>query len=179
LAQTQSRESLSVEAIVEKTTTSGRKPVSDLKLNKAIEQVRHTGPVGQLVVRSFFDEATNTASYVIHDVATKRGAIIDSVLDFDAAAGRISTTSADAMIAYAKGGGLFIDWLLETHAHADHLSAAPYIQGKMGGKLAIGREIIKVQNVFGKIFNLGSRATVRNSTGSSMTAINSPLARFR
>ena len=130
--------------------------MSDLKLNKAIEQVRHTGPVGQLVVRSFFDEATNTASYVIHDVATKRGAIIDSVLDFDAAAGRISTTSADAMIAYATGGGLFIDWLLETHAHADHLSAAPYIQEKLGGKLAIGREIITVQNVFGKIFNLGA-----------------------
>ena len=130
--------------------------MSDLTLNKAIEQVRDARSVGQLVVRSAFDEATNTASYVIHDAATKRGAIIDSVLDFDAAAGRISTTSADAMIAYAKGEGLFVDWLLETHAHADHLSAAPYIQGKMGGKLAIGREIIKVQNVFGKIFNLGA-----------------------
>ncbi|MGH7881013.1 MAG: MBL fold metallo-hydrolase, partial [Candidatus Binataceae bacterium] len=87
---------------------------------------------------------------------TKRRAVIDSVLDFDVAAGRTSTTAADAMITYAERERLTIDWLLETHAHADHLSAAPYIQRKLGGKLAIGREIITVQNVFGKIFNAGT-----------------------
>ena len=107
-------------------------------------------------IRSFFDEPTNTASYVAWDPATKRAAIIDSVLDFDSAAGRTDTASADAIIAFVKAEGLTIDWLLETHAHADHLSAAPYLQKALGGKIAIGREIIRVQNVFGKIFNAGS-----------------------
>ena len=119
------------------------------------------------MVESFFDEPTNTVSYVIHDPVSRRGAVIDSVLDFDAAAGRTSTASADAMIAHAERERLTIDWLLETHAHADHLSAAPYIQKKLGGKLAIGREIITVQNMFGKSSTPGpnSCATARNLTG--------------
>jgi glyoxylase-like metal-dependent hydrolase (beta-lactamase superfamily II) len=134
------------------------RPIFDPNLTLAIEQVHATGAGtgASMLVESFFDEATNTVSYVIHDPVTKRGAVIDSVLDFDAAAGRTSTASADAMIAYAEREWLAIDWLLETHAHADHLSAAPYIQQKLGGKLAIGREIITVQNVFGKIFNVGT-----------------------
>ncbi len=130
--------------------------MSDPNLSAAIDQIRAAQGRAELVVQGFFDEPTNTASYVIHDPATKRGAVVDSVLDFDPAAGRTSTASADAMIAYVRREGLEIDWLLETHAHADHLSAAPYIQEKLGGKLAIGREIITVQNVFGKIFNVGT-----------------------
>lgn len=108
------------------------------------------------VVKSFFDDPTNTVSYVVHDPATREAAIIDSVLDFDPAAGRTSFASADAIIAYVKAEKLSVTWLLETHAHADHLSAAPYLKDKLGGTLAIGREIIHVQNVFGKIFNEGS-----------------------
>jgi glyoxylase-like metal-dependent hydrolase (beta-lactamase superfamily II) len=108
------------------------------------------------VLRSFFDEPTNTASHVIHDPVSMQGAVIDSVLDFDAASGRTSTKSADALIAYVRDTKINLEWLLETHAHADHLSAAPYIQQLCGGTLAIGREIITVQGVFGKIFNLGT-----------------------
>ena len=107
-------------------------------------------------VRSFFDEPTNTVSYVVHDPATREAAVIDSVLDYDAAAGRTSFASADAIIAYVKAESLTVTWLLETHAHADHLSAAPYLKDHLGGQLAIGREIIHVQNVFGKIFNEGT-----------------------
>lgn len=108
------------------------------------------------VVQPFFDEQTNTATYVVSDPASKRAAIVDSVLDFDAAAGRTGTSSADSVIQYVRAEGLTVDWLLETHAHADHLSAAPYLQRALGGQLAIGREIIRVQQVFGKIFNAGS-----------------------
>jgi glyoxylase-like metal-dependent hydrolase (beta-lactamase superfamily II) len=108
------------------------------------------------VVRSFFDEPTNTASHVVHDPFSLHGAVIDSVLDFDAASGRTSTRSADALIAYIRATGITVDWLLESHAHADHLSAAPYIQAQCGGALAIGRDIITVQRVFGKIFNAGT-----------------------
>lgn len=108
------------------------------------------------IIESFFDEPTNTVSYVAHDPETRRAAIIDSVLDFDPASGRISFSSADTIIAYVKDNQLGVDWLLETHAHADHLSAAPYLKSKVGGKIAIGREIIHVQNVFGKIFNEGT-----------------------
>lgn len=107
-------------------------------------------------VRGFFDEATFTASYVVHDPATKAAAIIDSVLDFDQAAGRIATTSADAIIAFVREQGLRVEWILETHAHADHLSAAPYLQDKLGGKLTIGAAIVTVQEAFGKIFNEGT-----------------------
>lgn len=132
--------------------------MTDLNLTLAADQIRAARAGGRpaLVVQSFFDEPTNTASYVIHDPATKRGAVVDSVLNFDAAAARTSTAAADAIIAYVQENALTIDWLLETHVHADHLSAAPYIQKKLGGKLAIGREIIAVQQVFGKIFNVGT-----------------------
>ncbi|MEN3973171.1 MBL fold metallo-hydrolase [Sphingomicrobium sp. XHP0235] len=107
-------------------------------------------------IAGFFDEATNTVSYVVHDPATREAAIIDSVLDYDAAAGRTSNGSADRMIEYVEKQDLTVTWLIETHAHADHISAAPYLQEKLGGKLAIGKDIIRVQDVFGKLFNAGS-----------------------
>lgn len=109
------------------------------------------------VVKAFFDEATFTASYAVHDPATRAAAIIDSVMDYDPAAGRTSFASADAIIAYVEAEKLTVEWLLETHAHADHLSAAPYLQAKLGGKLAIGRDICRVQEVFGKLFNAGTQ----------------------
>lgn len=108
-------------------------------------------------VQAFFDEATFTASYLVYDPETRTGAIIDSVLDFDPASGRTRTESADKVISFVHERGIMIDWLLETHAHADHLSAAPYLQEKLGGKLAIGAEIVTVQDVFGKIFNEDTR----------------------
>ncbi|PZU09827.1 MBL fold metallo-hydrolase [Sphingomonas sp.] len=108
------------------------------------------------VVRTFFDEPTFTASHVVFDPATLKAAIIDSVLDFDPAAGRTSHASADAIIAFVRAEGLVVEWLLETHAHADHLSAAPYLQQQLGGQLAIGRAITTVQSVFGKLFNEGT-----------------------
>ncbi len=135
--------------------------MSDTVLETARRLVREAQTPGSLspIVKSFFDETTNTATHVIHDPVTMRGAVIDSVLDFDAAAGRTRTRSADAPIAYVRSARIEIEWLLETHAHADHLSAAPYIQQQCGGKLAIGREIITVQNMFGKIFNAGTEFT--------------------
>ncbi|WP_067734042.1 MBL fold metallo-hydrolase [Novosphingobium naphthalenivorans] len=105
------------------------------------------------VVRTFFDEATFTATHVVHDPETKRAAVIDSVLDFDQPSGRTSHGSADAVIAYVRAQGLTVDWLLETHAHADHLSDAPYIQQELGGTLVIGSDIRTVQDVFAKVFN--------------------------
>jgi|TARA_R100000501_G_scaffold13654_4_gene25006 glyoxylase-like metal-dependent hydrolase (beta-lactamase superfamily II) len=107
-------------------------------------------------IAGFFDEETNTVSYVIHDPASSEAAIIDSVLDFDAAAGRTSNGSADRIIEYIDSNNLKVTWLIETHAHADHISAAPYLQTRLGGKLGIGREIIRVQDVFGKLFNAGT-----------------------
>ncbi|WP_265570922.1 MBL fold metallo-hydrolase [Sphingomicrobium nitratireducens] len=107
-------------------------------------------------IAGFFDEATYTITYVVSDPATSRAAIIDSVLDYDPASGRTGFASADRVVDYVTTNALSVDWLIETHAHADHLSAAPYLQEKLGGKLAIGREIIRVQEVFGKIFNAGT-----------------------
>ena len=107
-------------------------------------------------VQSFFDEATNTVSYVVRDPATQTCAVIDSVLDFDAPSGRTSIRSVDVLINYIKSESLSVRWLLETHAHADHLSAAPYLHERLGGQMAIGHEILRVQQVFGKIFNAGS-----------------------
>ncbi|MGZ8410215.1 MAG: MBL fold metallo-hydrolase [Hyphomicrobium sp.] len=107
-------------------------------------------------VKAFFDEATNTVSYVVQDPASNACAVIDSVMDIDYAAGRISYKSADKIIEYVKENGLHVEWLIETHAHADHLSAAPYIQRKIGGKIGIGENIRIVQDVFGKIFNEGT-----------------------
>ncbi|OHD06104.1 MAG: MBL fold metallo-hydrolase [Sphingomonadales bacterium GWF1_63_6] len=109
------------------------------------------------VVRSFFDEPTFTASYVVHDPVTRAAAIIDSVMDFDPASGRTDHGSAQAIIDYVRAEGLKVEWLLETHAHADHLSAAPFLQEQLGGKLAIGRAITTAQSVFGKIFNEGTQ----------------------
>lgn len=107
-------------------------------------------------VAGFFDAETNTVSYVVADPATRRCALVDSVLDYDAASGRTSRRSADRMIAYVREHGLTAEWVLETHVHADHLSAAPYLKAQLGGTLAIGRHIRTVQEVFGKVFNAGS-----------------------
>ena len=107
-------------------------------------------------VEPFFDSATFTYSYVVSDPATKRCAIIDSVLDYDPAAGRTSFTSADRLITYVREQGLQVDWLLETHVHADHLSAALYLKSELGGQLAIGENITIVQQTFGKLFNAGA-----------------------
>ncbi|WP_216842455.1 MBL fold metallo-hydrolase [Tabrizicola piscis] len=107
-------------------------------------------------VTGFFDAATNTISYVVQDPASKACAIVDSVMDIDYAAGRITYDHADAMIAFVRDNGLTVDWLIETHVHADHLSAAPYIQTALGGKIGIGRNITMVQDTFGKIFNEGT-----------------------
>ena len=104
-------------------------------------------------VQEFFHEDTYTYSYVVSDPATKKAAIIDSVLDYDAASGRTSTVTADEIIAYVKEHDLDVEWLLETHIHADHLSAAPYLKEKVGGLIAIGEYITTVQNVFGDLFN--------------------------
>ena len=107
-------------------------------------------------VTAFFDEATNTITYLLRDPAGRACAIIDSVLDFDYASGRTDTRSADAVIAFVKEGGLDLHWILETHVHADHLSAAPYIQTHLGGKIGIGTHITDVQTTFGKVFNEGT-----------------------
>ncbi len=108
-------------------------------------------------VTAFFDEATNTISYVVKDPASRACAIVDSVMDIDYAAGRITSSSADEIIAHVLEKDLVVEWLIETHVHADQLSAAPYIQDKLGGKLMIGRQITTVQNVFGKVFNEGTQ----------------------
>lgn len=107
-------------------------------------------------VKGFFDPATNTISYVVKDPASTSCAIVDSVMDIDYAAGRITYDHADELIAYVKAQGLTLDWLIETHVHADHLSAAPYIQRQLGGKIGIGRNITVVQDTFGKVFNEGT-----------------------
>jgi glyoxylase-like metal-dependent hydrolase (beta-lactamase superfamily II) len=104
-------------------------------------------------VISLFDEATFTATHIVIDPATRKAAIVDSVLDFDPASGRTSNVAADKVIAMVAEHDLSVEWILETHAHADHLSAAPYLQEKLGGKIAIGAEIRHVQQVFGAIFN--------------------------
>lgn len=108
------------------------------------------------VVKTFFDQASNTFSYIVQDPNSNACAIIDSVLDFDYASGHTNFKSADEIIAYIQAKGLTVEWILETHAHADHLSAAPYLQQKLGGKIAIGQHITVVQQTFGKIFNAGT-----------------------
>ena len=110
-------------------------------------------------VSAFFDEATFTVSYVVADPTTGRAAIVDPVLDFDPASGRTSTTSADKVIAFVKSENLGVDWILETHVHADHLSGAPHIQEQLGGKTAIGANVTAVQNTFKGVFNLKNLAT--------------------
>ena len=107
-------------------------------------------------VYGFFDEATFTITYVVRDPNSKKCAIVDSVLDFDYASWRTDTRSADAVIAFVQDKGFEVEWLLESHVHADHLSAAPYLQEKLGGKIGIGENITVVQNTFGKVFNEGT-----------------------
>ncbi|MEP0941891.1 MAG: MBL fold metallo-hydrolase [Rhizobiaceae bacterium] len=108
------------------------------------------------IVKGFFDPDTNTISYCVQDPQSKACALYDSVLDFDFASGRTSKKSADELIAYVKQQGLSVEWIIETHVHADHLSAAPYLQEELGGKLGIGARVIEVQDIFGKIFNEGT-----------------------
>ena len=107
-------------------------------------------------VTGFFDPLTHTISYVVKDPNSNACAIIDSVMDIDYAAGRITYEHADELIKFIEDNDLQLEWLIETHVHADHLSAAPYIQDKLGGKIGVGEQIITVQNVFGKIFNEGT-----------------------
>lgn len=129
----------------------------DPSLERAHAAVREAGagraPAPR--VETFFDPATFTASHVVRDPESSACAIIDSVLDFDMASGRTATTSAAALVQYVRQEGLQVQWLLETHAHADHLSAAPWLQQQIGGKLAIGEHITGVQDTFGKVFNAG------------------------
>ena len=129
--------------------------MNDSALQAASSQIA-SAQAGVPQIKAFFDEATFTVTYVVHDPESRRAAIIDSVLDYDPASGRTSFSSADAVLAYVGEKELSIDWHLETHAHADHLSAAPYLQKKLGGKIAIGEHIVTVQQVFGKLFNAGT-----------------------
>ncbi|ASR53776.1 MBL fold metallo-hydrolase [Blastomonas fulva] len=131
---------------------------ADVALQAAAEQVLQAASDAALrpEIASFFDPATYTVTYVVHDPETMEAAIVDSVLDFDPNSGRTSTLSAEKVIDYVNSHNLKVTWLLETHAHADHFSAAPYLQEKLGGKIAIGAEITTVQNVFGKLFNAGT-----------------------
>jgi len=132
----------------------------DLSLRKAGAQISAAvnggGQAAAPNIRAFFDEATFTVSYVVSDPDTGSAAIIDSVLDYDPASGRTSTASAAAILAYVEDQGLTVDWLLETHAHADHLSAAPWLQSRCGGLIAIGEHIVTVQQAFGTLFNAGA-----------------------
>ncbi len=107
-------------------------------------------------VTGFFHDATCTISYLVSEPGGAHGAIVDSVLDYDARSGRSGTAAADRIVAAARGRGLQIDWILETHAHADHLTAAPYLQEKLGGRIAIGAGITEVQTIFKGVFNLGN-----------------------
>jgi len=131
---------------------------TDVVLQAATEQVLRAASDGALrpEIASFFDPATYTVTYVVSDPATREAAIVDSVLDFDPNSGRTTTASADTVIDYVTSHNLKVTWLLETHAHADHFSAAPYLQEKLGGKIAIGADIVTVQTVFGKLFNAGT-----------------------
>jgi glyoxylase-like metal-dependent hydrolase (beta-lactamase superfamily II) len=138
--------------------TAPTEPRPDSSLAAAASVVRGTRDATKRspAVRAFFEEATNSVSYVVHDPGSRAAAIIDPVLDFDAASGRVSFRSADAIADYVRAEGLTVHWLLETHVHADHLSAAPYLQKLVGGSTAIGRGIVAVQQVFGTIFNAGT-----------------------
>ena len=126
-------------------------------------------------VTAFFDEHTNTISYLVADPATKRAAIVDPVLDYDHASGKVATKSADAILAEAKALGLTIDWVLETHAHADHLSGVPYIKLKTGARVGIGEHIREVQKIFRPVFN----ATDVKGDGSEFDHLFKDGERFR
>ena len=109
-----------------------------------------------LHIKGFFDDQTSTISYVVHDNVEKKCAVIDSVLDFDYSSGDIDYVNADKIISYVDQNKLNVEWLIETHVHADHLSASPYIQKKLGGKIGISEKISDIQNIFGKTFNAGT-----------------------
>jgi glyoxylase-like metal-dependent hydrolase (beta-lactamase superfamily II) len=104
-------------------------------------------------IRAFFDQPTNTISYLVWDAETKRGAVIDPVLDYDQDAGEVDTRSVEAILKAARGADVRLDWVLETHAHADHLSGAPFIKGQTGAKIGIGEHIKDVQRIFRPVFN--------------------------
>lgn len=108
------------------------------------------------IITAFFDVSTNTISYAVCDPITKSCAVIDSVMDIDYASGRITHDNADRILDYITKNELTLDWIIETHVHADHLSAAPYLQEKLGGRIGISARITEVQEVFGKIFNEGT-----------------------
>ena len=130
--------------------------MTDMALAKAFEQVvsaRSDVPM----IKAFFDRATFTVTYVVHDPRTRRAAIVDSVLDYEPASSRTSFSSADMIIAHVQQNGLTVDWVLETHPHADHLSAAPYLREKLGGRIAIGEHIVTVWETFGDLFNTGTQ----------------------
>ncbi len=109
-----------------------------------------------LHIKGFFDDQTSTISYVVHDNIEKKCAVIDSVLDFDYSSGDIDYVNADKIISYVDQNKLNVEWLIETHVHADHLSASPYIQNKLGGMIGISEKISDIQNIFGKTFNAGT-----------------------
>ena len=109
-----------------------------------------------LQIKGFFDKLTSTISYVVYDKFSKECAVIDSVLDFDYSSGSIDYLNAENIISFIEKNNLSLIWLIETHVHADHLSAAPYIQKKLGGKIGISEKISDVQNIFGKTFNAGT-----------------------
>lgn len=127
--------------------------MNDAALDQAIAQVTASRVTKRPLVRTFFDGSTFTATHVVYDPQTSRAAIIDSVLDFDQPSGRTRTSSAEAVVAFVKAEGLTVDWQLETHAHADHLSAAPFLKEQLGGQIVIGADIATVQQTFAKVFN--------------------------
>ena len=110
--------------------------------------------MSKIKVDAFFDNGTNTVTYIAVDVATGLCAIIDPVLDYQANSGRTSTESADKIVSHIDKFGYKVEWILETHAHADHLTAAPYLKAKLGGSIGIGEHIVRVQSTFKKLFNL-------------------------
>lgn len=136
-------------------TTQARSADPALQVAADIIHAARAGTSPRADVRAFFDEHTFTVTYVVRDPGSTACAVIDSVLDYDAAAGRTCHRSADAVMDYVRTHSLEVVWQLETHAHADHLSAAPYLQAQLGGRLAIGEKITQVQETFGKLFNAG------------------------
>ena len=130
---------------------------------------------GQPIIRAFFDEPTNTVSYLVADPVTKKAAIIDPVFDYDHNSGTVDTRSVEAMLKAAKEAGYAVEWALETHAHADHLSGAPYIKAKTGAKIGIGEHIKDVQKIFRPIFN----ATDLNPDGSDFDHLFKDGERFK
>ncbi|AXY22243.1 MULTISPECIES: MBL fold metallo-hydrolase [Komagataeibacter] len=130
----------------------------DPVITAAASQIATCRATGQVpVIRTFFDIPTFTATHVVHDPATRTAAIVDSVMDYDPASGRTDPAFAQEIVDYVTAEKLKVEWILETHVHADHLSAAPWLQERVGGKLGIGDAIIRVQGIFGRLFNAGTR----------------------